>query len=203
MKIVIFLIICIILILSGCKSKKRHQPESINSISLNNYHKEQFIDFFNQTENSAINPYRLKALDEIQTFNSDTIIYYEWIVKPTMIVGVLHFNCSIYESEEKKIHSHKGEVLSNPLSTNINYVKLEKAHTYNYFKIIVKDIEDSNWKKLLRKGEKRSTTAISYYKNMLLVAVKTGGIYKIKSYRDVLLEPKGYIEVEPLNATFE
>lgn len=213
MKITIFLIICITFILSGCKSTNRYQPGSISPTFLNNFHRNQFIDFLNQIEKKdKLTAYQLTILDKI-SFTSDTIIYYESILKPTMITNALYFSCSTYESDGKKFHSYKSEITTsertpiilNPLSTNsnISYINLEETPTYSLFKSITKDVKDSNWEKVLIKGKKRSITSISYYKNMLLVAIKIGGIYKIRSYKDILPESKGFIEVRPLNAICE
>jgi len=207
-------IICFIFIHSGCKSFKSEQPENINRIiSINNTPQKQFLDYFESIEKkgelAVINPYRQAVLATITNYDSDTIIYYESMSRPSMTIGIVNYYCNIYESQNKRYHSYKKNEIStatnvpvskNSLSqtNNIHSIKLENISTNDYFRKIVEFVKENNLKAKLLTGKSPQWVGSISYGNTLVIATKTGGLFRFESYKDISFKPKGIIQVEPL-----
>ncbi|MBB4034322.1 hypothetical protein GGR21_000207 [Dysgonomonas hofstadii] len=214
MKNGVFLIICIIFILSGCGSSKSTQPESMYKIMpVNNTPQQQLLNYFTSLDKkgelAVTNPYRLEALSKLIDSNSDTIIYYESISAPSNAIGYVHYSCTTFESHNQHTQSYvsdristvtKNMTVGTPLlqRKNIRSVKLDSVPTNTSNKMIVEIVKEDKQEQLLIHNKTPKWIGSISHGNMLVVAVKVGGIYKFKSYKNISFRPKGIIHVESL-----
>ena len=192
--------ICFIFVLFGCSSTKHPQPKSIDIYSSIDLRKKQFIDLFETIKKTgsleAVNKYRLATLEKIESFDSDTIIYYEQLYSPILTIGKINYISNLYESKNKTYHSYKKEftildiiypVTKDPLNPtrNITIVNMESISTSYYFKQFIAKMKKEGWQKDLKVD--LQVVGSQNHGNTLVVAIKVGGIYRFKLYKEVFI----------------
>lgn len=200
-----------IYLFSGCGSSKESQPENIY-IDYNKYRKEQILSSLirENTKYSLINEYRKSAINKVNlsSFNSDTIIYYEKIVIPSMSINNPHYYCNIYLSNNSNSYSYKNREVEkiielkfkDPSPVLIRNEYLEEDTELFEFKEILFFLKQGNIEGLLKKKEKRVLTDAGHSTNLLLIAIKRSEFYNIRLYQNIsLVDMSPSFEIEPLN----